>query len=554
MMQPDFISRALLNSALELFRERGYSDVDLSDVATAADCSLDQLYLRFPRKEAFIMRLFDRTSNHLQTRVSDAPPGTVAERFQFLMRELLALLEPDRPLFRHLLPAMIDPDNRLGVLGPATDRIRVEVRGVFTLLVLGASDAPTSEQVEPLVELLYFAHLGLVFLFLQDQRDDPEFMANNIALASDLITIARKTILGSGQSWLSGKLAELAGFPNSNTLARRVERLVQDYIHPPHDSAHFSQAENVLRRLFRFRRLQSGAAECRSETCPQCLALHLPRVRQAMTEGLPIPLVLPAFPAKSANLSKVTGPLPDLSEELALRFLQERCDEMAELYEPGAELVICSDGRVFSDLVGVRDDDVTNYRHALIETIERLDLKSLQVFDLDDVRPNSDYDAMRRWLMEQFGESLEELETRTHEHDHHRQIFNGIHRFLMEDLADREPDLSRNQARKQSKVLAYEVIRRSNAWSRLVAELFGNALRLSIHPQPPHCDKIGILLGDADDLWLTPWHGVALLQADRFVLTRRARAEELGAQLISRNGRPSHFEIPKPVDRAEHTP
>jgi len=238
-MQPDLVARELLTTALGLFQQRGYAQVDLSEIATAAECSLDQLYLRFPRKEALILSLYDRTLQQLQLLAADAPNGTVPERFEFLMRNLLGMLKPNRPLFRHLLPAMLDPDSRLGVLGPATDRIRLEVQGVYTLLVLGATDAPSPEQTKPLVELLYFAHLGLIFLFLQDQRDNDAFLENNLALACDLIGIARQTILRQGQSWLTGKLAHLAGFPNPTLLADRVERLVQDYIHPPHDSTHF---------------------------------------------------------------------------------------------------------------------------------------------------------------------------------------------------------------------------------------------------------------------------------------------------------------------------
>ena len=112
-----------------------------------------------------------------------------------------------------------------------------------------------------------------------------------------------------------------------------------------------------------------------------------------MAAGDPIPLVLPAFPAKSANLEKVTGPLPDLGEELALRFSAGtlRCSGR-DLSAWCAQLVICSDGRVFSDVVGVagpgRD---CNYRQALVEMIDRLGLKSLQMFDLDDVCPELDF-------------------------------------------------------------------------------------------------------------------------------------------------------------------
>ena len=181
-MQPDFVARELLVTAQHLFRERSYGEVDLSDVAEAAGCSLDELYLRFPRKETLVLGLFNRTTLFLQEKITDAPAGTVAERFHYLVRNLLTWLEPDRSLYRQLLPALLDPESRLGVLGPATDPIRVEVRGVYSLLVMGATDAPTVDQVVPLVELLYFAHLGLIFLFLQDQREHEDFLENNLIL------------------------------------------------------------------------------------------------------------------------------------------------------------------------------------------------------------------------------------------------------------------------------------------------------------------------------------------------------------------------------------
>ena len=83
---------------------------------------------------------------------------------------------------------MLDPENRLGVLGPATNRIREEVQGVYTLLVLGAQNCPADDKTDSLVQFLYFAHLGLIFLFLQDQTNDLQFMENSLALTADLIT------------------------------------------------------------------------------------------------------------------------------------------------------------------------------------------------------------------------------------------------------------------------------------------------------------------------------------------------------------------------------
>jgi pyoverdine/dityrosine biosynthesis protein Dit1 len=135
--------------------------------------------------------------------------------------------------------------------------------------------------------------------------------------------------------------------------------------------------------------------------------------------------------------------------------------------------------------------------------------------------------------------------------DHHRQLYNGIHRFLFEDQVVLQPHKSRTQVRNECKGLAYHVIQRSNAWSRLIAECFPNALRLSIHPQDPHAEKIGILLTEAEDNWLTPWHGVVVLDESRFKLMRRQRAEELGAKVVERDGRASHYETAAPEPRTK---
>lgn len=532
----------LFSRAMELFRRQGYSTVTLSDVAASAGVSLDDLYRHFPRKESFILKLYEQLASDLEGRVSDLPTGTMAQRFRAIVQAKLDLSAPYLEFLRYLLPSMLDPENRLGVLGPHVDRIRAHVQGVFSAVVHGASDAPPRERIPRLARMLYTAHLGIVFLALQDQTPERRLAPEALEVATELVGVAGR-LAGRKPGPIGRLIAWLLGLPRIDLLSERLDRLAAGYVQPPHDPAHFTLAENLLRDLFRHRRLQPGAGRCAVEPCPQCLALHLPRVQTTIALGEPIELVLPAFPAKSANRRKTLGPLPDLGEELALRFLQERCDAIRQRYEPGAKLIICSDGRVFNDLVGVADEAVTAYRLRLLEMIRNLGLESIEVFDLDDVRPGADHDLMRRWLCEEYAESLTDLEERTRRHPHHQQMFNGIHRFLFEDLIDREPGLSRTQARNQSKGPAYEVIRRSNAWSRLIAVNFPEALRLSIHPQPPHGDKIGILLTPAEDPWLTPWHGVALLQADRFVLTRRSEAEEAGARIVERDGVPSHFEL-----------
>jgi pyoverdine/dityrosine biosynthesis protein Dit1 len=304
-----------------------------------------------------------------------------------------------------------------------------------------------------------------------------------------------------------------------------------------------ARATAVLRRLFRYRRLSPSAGGCAGAPCEHCLAPHLPRVRHSLRTGQPIHLVLPAFPAKSPSRRKTLGPLPDRAEELGLLHLQAVVDEMTSLHPPGVRLTVCSDGHVFSDLVGVTDEETSTYGRHVRETIERLGLSSLDTFDMADRYESNDFASMRRQLVAEYAQPREEIEDRTRRSGHHRSLFNGIHRFLFEEQSGVRAGQSRTSLREECKGTAYEVIRRSDAWGRLIADCFPAALRLSIHPQDPHAEKIGILLGEADDAWQTPWHGVALHHPGGWKFVKRHEAEALGARLVERDGRPSHFEL-----------
>ena len=152
---------------------------------------------------------------------------------------------------------------------------------------------------------------------------------------------------------------------------------------------------------------------------------------------------------------------------------------------------------------------------------------------------------MRDWLCRHYAESTEAIHERLHSNESQQALFNGIQRFLFEDRVELEKEKSRTRIRTECKDCTYEVVRRSDAWGRLVADCFPASLRLSIHPQPPHSEKIGILLGESRDVWLTPWHAVALKEKSAFRFAKRREAEELGASVVLNDGRPYYMELPK---------
>lgn len=300
-------------------------------------------------------------------------------------------------------------------------------------------------------------------------------------------------------------------------------------------------ATQLLKLIFRYRRLLSDTAPCAQEPCPMCLAPHLQKIEFFIEHRRPLHFILPAFPAKSPNLQKVLGTLPDMGERISLQFLQSLCDQIQNLYAPGAQVTICSDGRVFSDLVCVSDENVTAYSREIRNILDEIDADAINLFNLEDVFGGLSFDEMRRQLVLNYGDSLEDLRILIKNNSNHRDLFNGIHRFLFEDYLVLQPSKTHSKLRAECKELAYYVIQRSNTWSALIAKQFPQALRLSIHPQPYHSEKIGIHMIKTLDRWGTPWHKAPVHEGKNFLLMKRSQAESRGASLILHNGRPSHF-------------
>lgn len=79
------------------------------------------------------------------------------------------------------------------------------------------------------------------------------------------------------------------------------------------------------------------------------LSSFTPTVVEQVKNNKAIRMILPAFPFKSPNArDKVLGVLPDLGEELALYHLNGLCKNIEQVYGPGAEVYISSDGLVYN--------------------------------------------------------------------------------------------------------------------------------------------------------------------------------------------------------------
>lgn len=258
------------------------------------------------------------------------------------------------------------------------------------------------------------------------------------------------------------------------------------------------------------------------------------KVEFFVSRNLRLELCLPAFPCKSSNLRKVLGVVPDKGEELALRRLHEFVRLVKEIYDPGARVLIVSDGHVFSDCIGVDDDTVDTYGTKLKELnaaisksiggpADRVQFQSLvDLFNLKDYNGDCDMQDLkdralsalphylattfteeaelcRRMLITACQPSHEVLRSQLNGADPALlALYRGFSRFMLEDLAMHPvtQSLSRSKQKKLSSKVAFEMMLRNQAYSNLVELMFPSSIRLSIHAHSNTGPKFAIRLFD----------------------------------------------------------
>lgn len=226
------------------------------------------------------------------------------------------------------------------------------------------------------------------------------------------------------------------------------------------------------------------------------------------------------------------GVIPDMAERLSLIFLNSLCQRIQLYYAPGAHIIICSDGHVFSDLIRVTDKAINTYQDEIKNLLHEVGATHLSVFSLSDVEGLSDhasnYDLMRKLLVDGYAESEEAIKQQLTRDEEGQQLYRSITRFLYEDSQLPSYSGSNTALQKDAKQRACGVIQRSWAWGNLLAQHFPTAIRLSIHPQPTDSVKMGIHMMPTKDDWLTPWHGVAANVNGQFVLMKKKRPSNWG--------------------------
>jgi L-tyrosine isonitrile synthase len=221
----------------------------------------------------------------------------------------------------------------------------------------------------------------------------------------------------------------------------------------------------------------------------------------------PINMLLVGFPFKSCNQEKkVLGKLPDMAERKSLEYLQQICNEIKQVYAPGAKILIFCDGIPFAEFFGIDLADVVAYEKAL---------EQLRI-DLPDITLYTSAHMLKDHRLATKSQMIELIDT----YEPSDATFTAGLESIPETALKRFAlDLDHQEGRLLVKKHTLEaiVIRTLAREMRLrtyITKVFPSPdfFRLTVHVSPDISKKFGIRLSPTSDI--TPYHGVVVEEDD----------------------------------------
>ena len=214
----------VFDTALALFRTKGFEATTMRDVATGAGLSLGAAYHYFDSKDAIVAAYYDDVQQLHAERVRGAMSHLpkLADRLKYALNAKLDIVGGDRGLLGALLRYTGEPSHPLSFLGRGTREIQLRSMAVFADAI---GDEPMPDDVRGISPLLLWAmHMGVLLYFLYDESPEQRRTRQLIDRAVDLfvgsLRIAKLAPLRPIRARVRTMLDEAGLVPSAADIAR----------------------------------------------------------------------------------------------------------------------------------------------------------------------------------------------------------------------------------------------------------------------------------------------------------------------------------------------
>ncbi|MBN6050577.1 TetR family transcriptional regulator [Nonomuraea sp. RK-328] len=160
----------IVETALRLFRERGFDATTMRAIATEAGVSVGNAYYYFESKEALIQAYYDRaqTEHEAACRELLDTESSFAARLSGVLREWVRVSEPYHEFAVKFFKHAAEPTNPLSPFSAQTSPAREASIAIYRQVVEGSRDRMNEDLREELPELLWLLSMGMVLFWVHD--------------------------------------------------------------------------------------------------------------------------------------------------------------------------------------------------------------------------------------------------------------------------------------------------------------------------------------------------------------------------------------------------
>ena len=186
----------ILETALEMFQERGYEQTTMRAIAEKANLSLGNAYYYFHSKEYLIQAFYHRT--HEQHLAASVPAleneHTLKARLLAVMRLKIETITPYHEFAGVLFKTAANPGSPLNPFSDESDPVRKESIDLFARVLDGSKARIPKDLLAELPYLLWVYHMGIILFWIHDrspkQRRTYRLIDHTVDLLDKLISLA----------------------------------------------------------------------------------------------------------------------------------------------------------------------------------------------------------------------------------------------------------------------------------------------------------------------------------------------------------------------------
>ena len=191
----------IIETALELFRERGYEETTMRAIADRAGVALGNAYYYFRSKEHLIQAFYDRTHHeHVAACASILEEERdLKPRLLGAMRAKIATIEPYHRFAGKLFKTAADPASPLNPFSDESDPVRREAVELFARVLEGATGRVPNDLKRELPYMLWLYHMGMILFWIHDssphRRRTHRLLEKSVELIVKMISLASNPLM-----------------------------------------------------------------------------------------------------------------------------------------------------------------------------------------------------------------------------------------------------------------------------------------------------------------------------------------------------------------------